>query len=131
MAGIGSMELLVILIVALFAIGPDRLPGAARALGRTMGALKKAMNEAAGELYATNGELKDMATKVNDELTSARQSLRKALEETDGEIRETIEESEAPAAKKTVEKSQELTAECTAVEDASRLADEKHDRTAE
>lgn len=34
MAKIGSMELIVILIVAMLAIGPERLPKAARTLGK-------------------------------------------------------------------------------------------------
>ena len=41
MAKIGTMELLVFLIVAFVAIGPERMPKAAKALGRALGQLKK------------------------------------------------------------------------------------------
>ena len=40
--GIGSMEILLILVVALIIFGPHRLPEIGRTLGRTMRALKKA-----------------------------------------------------------------------------------------
>ena len=41
MAKIGSMELIVILIVAMLAIGPERMPKAARTLGKAVGSFKK------------------------------------------------------------------------------------------
>ena len=62
MAKIGSMELIVILIVALFAIGPERLPKAARVLGKAVGSFKKYMNEATSELREVSEEFKDVET---------------------------------------------------------------------
>ena len=50
MAKIGSMELIVILIVAMLAIGPERLPKAARTLGKAVGSFKKYMNDATSDL---------------------------------------------------------------------------------
>ena len=47
MAKIGSMELIVILIVAMLAIGPERMPKAARTLGKAS-ALKWRKSAAAG-----------------------------------------------------------------------------------
>ena len=41
-SGIGIWEILVILIVALLVLGPNRLPGIARTLGKTVRAIKKA-----------------------------------------------------------------------------------------
>jgi sec-independent protein translocase protein TatB len=41
MFNIGGGELIVILLLALIVLGPERLPGAARQVGRTMGELKR------------------------------------------------------------------------------------------
>lgn len=45
MFGIGSMELLVILLVALIALGPKKLVGVSRSLGRTLGEFRRASTE--------------------------------------------------------------------------------------
>lgn len=45
MFGIGFTEFMLILIVALIAIGPDKLPALAKALGKTYGELRKAGEE--------------------------------------------------------------------------------------
>lgn len=45
MFGIGFTELILILIVALIFIGPDKLPGIAKALGRAYTEFKKAGEE--------------------------------------------------------------------------------------
>ena len=75
MAKIGSMELIVILIVALFAIGPERLPKAARVLGRAVGSFKKYMNEATSELREVSEEFKD----VTNEIASAQKTMKDAF----------------------------------------------------
>ena len=41
-SGIGIWEILLILIVAFIVLGPNRLPGIARTLGKTVRAIKKA-----------------------------------------------------------------------------------------
>lgn len=48
--GIGPSELILILIVALFLFGPDKIPEMARSLGKAMGEFKKAQTEAENEI---------------------------------------------------------------------------------
>lgn len=45
MFGIGSTELLIILLVALIVLGPGKLAGVSRKLGRAMGEFRKVSNE--------------------------------------------------------------------------------------
>jgi Tat protein translocase TatB subunit len=45
MLGIGMPELIVIAVIALIVIGPEKLPDLAKTLGRIFGELKKATNE--------------------------------------------------------------------------------------
>lgn len=44
-SGIGMWEILLILVVALLVLGPNKLPGIARTLGKTVRALKKASSD--------------------------------------------------------------------------------------
>lgn len=44
MFGIGTQELIVILIVALIILGPRKLPGIARAIGRAISQFNRAVN---------------------------------------------------------------------------------------
>ncbi|MBP1687586.1 MAG: twin-arginine translocation protein tatb [Deltaproteobacteria bacterium] len=51
MLGIGTPELLVIFIVALIVLGPERLPEVARMLGRAMAELRRATSGLTDELH--------------------------------------------------------------------------------
>jgi len=43
--GVGWMEILVILVVALLVLGPDKLPDTARSIGKTLREVQQAMRE--------------------------------------------------------------------------------------
>ena len=64
MAKIGSMELIVILIVAMLAIGPERMPKAA--LGKAVGSFKKYMNDATSDLREASDEFREVTDEIAD-----------------------------------------------------------------
>ena len=94
MAKIGSMELIVILIVAMLAIGPERLPKAARTLGKAVGSFKKYMNDATSDLREASDEFRE----VTDEIADAQKTMRKAFKDagrvTDGAKEETSQDNQ-------------------------------------
>jgi len=105
---IGSIELIAILIAALFLFGPQKLPELARSLGGAVGEFKKAQRAAELELTTFDSytrktesgapagvkeEEKEKATKNPNTKTGADQSLKNSLE-----ARSSIPEKENPGA---------------------------------
>ncbi len=64
---IGTQELIVILIVALFLFGPQKLPDLARSLGSAMGEFKKAQRASELELNQFDAYTRKAANKVASE----------------------------------------------------------------
>lgn len=129
MARIGGMELLVVLIVALFAIGPERLPKAARVLGRALGMFKKTMNDAMRDL----GDVSDEFKVVGETISDAQREVRKAITQTDEEVKKTAKHADealgngpkkkkkakdAAAEEQTAQPSAEAVAEASRADDA-------------
>ncbi|VVB93387.1 Sec-independent protein translocase protein TatA [uncultured archaeon] len=63
---IGTSELLLILIVALFLFGPTKLPELARSLGKATGEFKKAQMETEFELKRLDKPLNEKDTKIHN-----------------------------------------------------------------
>ncbi len=61
---IGTPELILILVVALFLFGPDKIPEMARSLGKAMAEFKKAQVEAENEVKKSDTQLNDKETKI-------------------------------------------------------------------
>lgn len=87
MFGLGFSEMLVILLVALVAIGPKRLPGVAKALGRGMAEFRNAMDEMRTTVYKEvqqplqksikeEVELKETSAEYLDRLLAEREKAR-------------------------------------------------------
>ena len=67
---IGFLELLVVFVVALLVIGPDKLPAYARKLGRALQEFRKASSDIT----------QDIRESVVDPLEEAQRPLREAME---------------------------------------------------
>ena len=80
----GSQELLVIALVALFVLGPERLPGLARAAGRGLTKLRNYGVTASKELrgVAGLGEIEREVSDLRNELARTRADLRRAMRDT-------------------------------------------------
>ena len=61
MFGIGVEELVVIFVIALFVLGPERLPSLARDVGRAMAELRKASDELTNEFLKADQPPADRA----------------------------------------------------------------------
>ena len=86
MFGVGCEELVLIMMLALFIIGPDRMPKLARDLGRTIGDLRR-----------TSDELKDEFLNADLRALTAAEEARKPPPEPafDKDLREARERVEA------------------------------------
>lgn len=63
---IGTSELILILIAALFLFGPTKLPELARSLGKAMGEFKKAQMETEYNLKHMDKPMNDKDTKIHN-----------------------------------------------------------------
>lgn len=79
MFDIGFSELMVIGIVALLVIGPERLPKVARALGHLLGRAQRYVNDVKSDINREIqlDELKKLQTQVVDSARSLEDSVRK------------------------------------------------------
>ncbi len=95
MFGIGFSEMLIILAIALIAIGPKRLPGIARALGRGYAEFKSAMNEVQRSIVFPTADMAPDESPYVNELLAERE--KEKAEKTKAEAEKKSEEP-APSA---------------------------------
>src|SRR5690554_851266 len=102
----GIMEIIMILLVTLIVVGPDKLPEYARKFGRYYREFRKIASGATGEMSKALGLDEDEDIKsFTDELKSMRDdmsSLRKSLNEDADELKEAVA-NEAKQMKESVE----------------------------
>jgi Tat protein translocase TatB subunit len=95
MFGIGLPELIIIMVIALIVIGPNKLPDAARALGKGMREFKKATQDLKDTLDLDEGiqdikhELADTISGIDKSLNAEESAEAKHTEE-DKESREEV-----------------------------------------
>ena len=79
MFGVGFSELVVILLVALIVIGPERLPKVARTFGLLVGRLQRYINGVKAEISREMAaeEFRELQQKINQEVLSAEQATNK------------------------------------------------------
>ncbi len=71
MFGIGGPELLLILLIALIVLGPERMPKAARDIGRVLGDLRRTSDELREEFLNADKQLEAAAKKTEQPPQSA------------------------------------------------------------
>ena len=88
MFDIGFSELLVIAVVALIVIGPERLPKVARTLGHLFGRMQRYVNDVKADISREMEleELKKIQSGVEDAARSFQSSVSKEVSETESEF---------------------------------------------
>ncbi len=66
MFGIGIPEILIILVIALLVLGPQKLPELAKALGRAMGEFKRATSDLRETMDLDNLDVTEPSSKEKD-----------------------------------------------------------------
>ena len=90
MFDIGLTELLIIGVIALFVIGPERMPEAVRSTAHWLGRLRRSFNDIKRELQqelhndAVLRDLRDSGRALREESDNLRQQLRTPLDELAG-----------------------------------------------
>jgi sec-independent protein translocase protein TatB len=90
MFDIGFTELLVIGVVALIVIGPERLPGVARTLGHLFGRMQRYVNEVKADIQreVELDELKKLRESVEQSAREIEQSVNRELDTAGREMQE-------------------------------------------
>lgn len=90
MFDIGFSEFLVIGVVALIVIGPERLPGVARTLGHLMGRMQRYVNEVKSDIQREMelDELRKLRESVEASAREIEQSVSREVGEAEAEMRE-------------------------------------------
>lgn len=92
MFDVGFSELIVIAVVALIVIGPERLPGVARTVGHLLGRLQRYVNDVKADINREMqiDELKKMQSDVVSQMQSMEQSVNAQLKSVETSLNESI-----------------------------------------
>src|SRR6187401_1269480 len=94
MFDIGFSEILVIAVVALIVIGPERLPKVARTLGHLFGRMQRYVNDVKADISREMEleELKKLQTSMEDAARSMRDSVSSTVDSVNKEVSATESE---------------------------------------
>jgi sec-independent protein translocase protein TatB len=85
--GIGGTQILVVLVVAFFVLGPERLPEVARQIARGVRTLRGYAADVQGQFEGEFGELREQFGDIQRDFSSSQQSLRSGLADLDSTLR--------------------------------------------
>ena len=90
MLGIEFPELIIIAVVALIVIGPEHLPKVARTIGHLWGRAQRYINGVKADMSRDMAldELRELQKKTQQEVAGVEQSISKAAQEWDQQVRE-------------------------------------------
>jgi len=99
MFGVDFSELMVILVVALIVVGPERLPKVARTLGLLWGRAQRYVNGVKADIARDMAidEYRQLTQKIQQEALSAEQAVKEASQVIDQQIRQLNDSVERPA----------------------------------
>ena len=99
MFDIGFSEMLVIAVVALIVIGPQRLPKVARTLGHLFGRMQRYVNDVKADISREMelDELKKMQASMEETARTMHDSVRQGISETEGELNKVAQLDQPPA----------------------------------
>jgi sec-independent protein translocase protein TatB len=97
MFDIGFSELLVIGVVALVVIGPERLPRVARTMGHLAGRLQRYVTDVKADINREIelDELKKMRDSVQQTASSFESSVQAEVQKTEAEVKDAVEDKPA------------------------------------
>src|SRR5215217_1679116 len=95
MFDIGFSELMVIAVVALIVIGPERLPKVARTLGHLFGRMQRYVNDVKADISREMEleELKKLQASMQDAARSFEQSVTREVNATESELQKIAQEA--------------------------------------
>jgi sec-independent protein translocase protein TatB len=99
MFDIGFSELMVIAVVALIVIGPERLPKVARTLGHLFGRMQRYVNDVKADISREMelDELKKLQTSMQDAARSFEESVTREVNTTESELQKIAQEANPTA----------------------------------
>lgn len=93
MFDVGFSELLLIAVLGLLVLGPERLPGAVRTVSLLLGRLRRQFHEVRAEIEREIGADEIRAQLRNEQIMEELRSSREALEASARELRAPLEEA--------------------------------------
>jgi len=99
MFDIGFSELLVIAVVALIVIGPERLPGVARTLGHLFGRMQRYVNDVKADISREMAldDLRKLQASMQDTARSIEQSVNEEVHSAESEMNRISADTQAAA----------------------------------